>query len=91
MKTDITFPPEDSKRLAALTEEIQSRLDEMVAIAAKAMGVPKKGLQGKFVPEKPVANFSGMHIEILDDIHGQTCCAVWEHWPSGPAKLFCPC
>ena len=91
MATDITLPSEDSKRIATLTKEIQSRLDDMLTIAARAMGVPREGLQAKFVPEKTTANFSGMHIEILDDIKGETCCVVWEHWPDPPAKLVCPC
>jgi hypothetical protein len=92
MSTDVTFSSDDSQRLAALAKEIQSRLDEMAAIIAKAKGVPAMdGAKLKFVPRKNQTHFSGMHIEILDDIDGQTCCVVWNNWPDPPAQLLCPC
>jgi hypothetical protein len=88
---EITFSPADSERLAALTKEIQSRLDEMAAIATRLKGVAvKDGTKVKFVPREAKADFAGMHLELLD-IGGQTCCVVWDSWPNPPAYLLCPC
>jgi hypothetical protein len=92
MPTNVTFSSDDSQRLATLASEIQSQLDKMVAIIAKAKGVPvMDDAKAKFVPRKNETHFSGMHIEILDDVKGQTCCVVWNDWPNGPAILLCPC
>lgn len=90
--TEFTLSTEDSTRLSALVDEIQTRLSEVATIASKAQGQQIDAARAKFVPEGGgKAHFSGMHIEIIDMPDGTSGCVVWDNWPNGPARWVCPC
>ena len=87
---ELTFSKMDSERLATLTTEVQARLDEIRKITAAALAIEPDALKVKFQPETKTF-FTGMHIEIIELPDTTSCCVVWENWPHGSAKLFCPC